>query len=73
LIASLHTSEPTFLSLTILYLTIGIELDDITGSISTLSILTIAAAESAICSALIVISHRIKGEINSRAFNSSYG
>jgi NADH:ubiquinone oxidoreductase subunit K len=56
--------ELMLLSVNLLFIFISIYIDDIIGQIFSLYILTIAAAESAIGLALIVIYYRLRGTIS---------
>lgn len=55
--------ELMLLSVNVLFLTFSIALDDIFGQILALFILTVAAGESAIGLALLVIYYRVRGNI----------
>jgi NADH-quinone oxidoreductase subunit K len=56
--------ELILLSVNLLFILFSLYLDDISGQIFSLYILTIAAAESAIGLALIVIYYRLRGIIS---------
>lgn len=55
--------ELMLLSVNILFIFFSIQLDDVFGQILSLFILTVAAAESAIGLALLVIYYRVRGNI----------
>lgn len=65
--------ELMLLSININFVIFSIYLDDITGQIFALFILTVAAAESAIGLAILVVYYRIKGIISINYINSIKG
>lgn len=64
IIVIIMSIELILLSVNLLFIFISIYLDDISGQVFSLYILTIAAAESAIGLALIVIYYRLRGIIS---------
>jgi len=64
ILITLMCIELVLLSLNLNFITFSVYLDDIYGQLFSLFILTIAAAESAIGLALIIIYYRIRGSIS---------
>lgn len=64
--------ELILLSVNILFIVFSIYLDDITGQIFTLFILTIAAVETSIGLSLLLVSYRVRGNILIDKFNLLY-
>lgn len=73
IIIILMSIELMLLAININFVIFSIYLDDITGQIFALFILTIAAAESAIGLAILVVYYRIKGIISINFINSIKG
>jgi NADH-quinone oxidoreductase subunit K len=73
IIVILMAIELMLLSININFVIFSIYLDDITGQIFALFILTVAAAESAIGLAILVVYYRIKGIISINYINSIKG
>ena len=69
----LMSIELMLLSININFVLFSVYLDDITGQIFALFILTVAAAESAIGLAILVVYYRIKGIISINFINSIKG
>jgi NADH-quinone oxidoreductase subunit K len=65
--------ELMLLAININFVIFSVYLDDMTGQIFALFILTIAAAESAIGLAILVVYYRIKGIISINFINSIKG
>ena len=65
--------ELMLLAININFVVFSVYLDDITGQIFALFVLTIAAAESAIGLAILVVYYRIKGIISINFINSIKG
>ena len=64
--------ELILLSVNILFIVFSIYLDDIVGQIFTIFILTIAAAETSIGLALLLVSYKVRGNILIDTFNLLY-
>ena len=64
--------ELILLSVNILFIVFSIYLDDIVGQIFTVFILTIAAAETSIGLSLLLVSHKVRGNILIDNFNLLY-
>ena len=73
IIIILMSIELMLLSININFVLFSVYLDDITGQIFALFILTVAAAESAIGLAILVVYYRIKGIISINFINSIKG
>ena len=73
IIIILMSIELMLLSININFVIFSIYLDDVTGQIFALFILTVAAAESAIGLAILVIYYRIKGLVSINFINSIKG
>lgn len=73
IIIILISIELMLLSININFILFSVYLDDITGQIFALFILTVAAAESAIGLAILVVYYRIKGIISVNFINSIKG
>ena len=73
IIIILMSIELMLLAININFVIFSVYLDDITGQIFALFILTIAAAESAIGLAILVVYYRIKGIISINFINSIKG
>jgi len=69
LLIILMSIELLLLSINFSFLEISLSRDDLIGQIFSLYILTVAAAESAIGLAILVIFYRIKGTISVKFFN----
>ncbi len=65
--------ELMLLSININFVIFSVYLDDVTGQVFALFVLTIAAAESAIGLAILVVYYRIKGIISINFINSIKG
>ena len=64
--------ELILLSVNLLFIVFSIYLDDISGQLFTLFILTIAAAETSIGLSLLLVSYRVRGNILIDNFNMLY-
>ena len=64
--------ELILLSVNILFIVFSIYLDDISGQLFTIFILTIAAAETSIGLSLLLVSYRVRGNILIDNFNLLY-
>jgi NADH:ubiquinone oxidoreductase subunit K len=73
IIIILMSIELMLLSINVNFIIFSVYLDDINGQIFALFILTVAAAESAIGLAILVIYYRIKGIISINFINSIKG
>lgn len=73
IILMLMSIELILLSINYNFLTFSVYLDDLEGQIASLFILTVAAAESAIGLAILVVYYRIKGTISVRLVNLMKG
>ena len=73
IIIILMSIELMLLAININFIIFSIYLDDVTGQIFALFILTVAAAESAIGLAILVVYYRIKGIISINFINSIKG
>ena len=73
IIVVLMAIELMLLSININFILFSIYLDDIVGQIFALFVLTVAAAESAIGLAILVVYYRIKGLISINFINSIKG
>ena len=73
IIIILMSIELMLLSININFVLFSVYLDDITGQIFALFVLTVAAAESAIGLAILVVYYRIKGIISINFINSIKG
>ena len=73
IIIILMSIELMLLSININFIIFSIYLDDLTGQIFALFVLTVAAAESAIGLAILVIYYRIKGLVSINFINSIKG
>ncbi len=73
IIIILMSIELMLLAININFIVFSIYLDDLSGQIFALFILTVAAAESAIGLAILVIYYRIKGIISINFINSIKG
>lgn len=73
IIIILMSIELMLLAININFVVFSVYLDDITGQIFALFVLTIAAAESAIGLAILVVYYRIKGIISINFINSIKG
>jgi NADH-quinone oxidoreductase subunit K len=73
IIIILMAIELMLLAVNINFIMFSLYLDDITGQIFALFVLTVAAAESAIGLAILVIYYRIKGVISINFINSIKG
>lgn len=73
IIIILMSIELMLLAININFVIFSVYLDDITGQIFALFILTVAAAESAIGLAILVVYYRIKGIISINFINSIKG
>jgi NADH-quinone oxidoreductase subunit K len=73
IIIILMSIELMLLSININFVIFSVYLDDITGQVFALFVLTIAAAESAIGLAILVVYYRIKGIISINFINSIKG
>ncbi len=73
IIIILMSIELMLLAININFIVFSIYLNDLTGQIFSLFILTVAAAESAIGLAILVIYYRIKGIISINFINSIKG
>jgi NADH-quinone oxidoreductase subunit K len=73
IIIILMSIELMLLSINVNFVLFSVYLDDITGQIFALFVLTVAAAESAIGLAILVVYYRIKGIISINFINSIKG
>ena len=73
IIIILMSIELMLLAININFVIFSVYLDDITGQVFALFILTVAAAESAIGLAILVVYYRIKGIISINFINSIKG
>lgn len=73
IIIILMSIELMLLAININFVVFSVYLDDITGQIFALFVLTVAAAESAIGLAILVVYYRIKGIISINFINSIKG
>ena len=73
IIVILMSIELMLLAININFITFSIYLNDLTGQIFGLFVLTVAAAESAIGLAILVVYYRIKGIISINFINSIKG
>ena len=73
IIIILMSIELMLLSININFINFSVYLDDITGQMFALFVLTVAAAESAIGLAILVVYYRIKGIISINFINSIKG
>lgn len=73
IIIILMSIELMLLAININFIIFSVYLDDITGQIFALFVLTVAAAESAIGLAILVVYYRIKGIISINFINSIKG
>ncbi len=73
IIIILMSIELMLLSININFVIFSVYLDDVTGQVFALFVLTIAAAESAIGLAILVVYYRIKGIISINFINSIKG
>lgn len=73
IIIILMSIEIMLLAVNLIFLTFSLHLDDVTGQIFALFILTVAAAESAIGLAILVVYYRIKGVVSINFINSIKG
>jgi len=73
IIIILMSIELMLLSININFIIFSVYLDDITGQMFALFVLTVAAAESAIGLAILVVYYRIKGIISINFINSIKG
>jgi len=73
IIIILMSIELMLLAININFITFSVYLNDLTGQIFSLFVLTVAAAESAIGLAILVVYYRIKGIISINFINSIKG
>jgi len=73
IIVILISIELMLLSINLNFIIFSILLDDLIGQLYALIILTIAAAESAIGLAILVVYHRLRGNINIDSINMIKG
>ncbi len=73
IIIILMSIELMLLAININFIVFSVYLDDITGQVFAIFILTVAAAESAIGLAILVVYYRIKGIISINFINSLKG
>lgn len=73
IIVILMSIELMLLSININFVSFSVYLDDILGQVFALFILTVAAAESAIGLAILVVYYRIKGIVSINYINSIKG
>lgn len=73
IIIILMSIELMLLAININFIIFSVYLDDLTGQIFSLFVLTVAAAESAIGLAILVVYYRIKGIISINFINSIKG
>lgn len=73
IILLLMSIELILLAVNLNFLTFSVYLDDLAGQIAALFILTVAAAESAIGLAILVVFYRVKGTISVKFINLMKG
>ena len=73
IIISLMSIEMMLLAININFVLFSIHLDDMTGQVFALFVITVAAAESAIGLAILVVYYRIKGIVSINFINSIKG